>query len=147
MFIPALKHAWIPGLVRILLSPYISEGPADDWESRLAKHLATQVKLGQGARKLRILALHGFTQSGEWFRIKLQRIEAHVRITLSRSLLQYPDGIEFLYPSGPLALQAMVKTTVELGPGSWIQRAGTMSSTQAWNTCVPMSQSTVHSTA
>ncbi|KAK5718429.1 hypothetical protein LTR15_008156 [Elasticomyces elasticus] len=94
-----------------MLSPFILDNITDTLgptrlEELIPHHLATRVKLVQPVRKLRILALHGFTQSGKWFEIKMRRIERHIRTTLpSHRLQQYPDGIEFLYPEGPVALQ------------------------------------------
>ncbi|KAK4897979.1 hypothetical protein LTR27_004363 [Elasticomyces elasticus] len=93
------------------LSPFILDNITDTLgptlsEELMAHHLATRVKLVQPVRKLRILALHGFTQSGKWFEIKMKRIEHHIRTTLPSHLLQqYPGGMEFLYPDGPVALQ------------------------------------------
>ncbi|KAK3624904.1 hypothetical protein LTR56_020718 [Elasticomyces elasticus] len=94
-----------------MLSPFILDNITDTLgptlsEELIPHHLATRVKSIQPVRKLRILALHGFTQSGKWFEIKMKRIERHIRTTLPSHLLQqHPDGLEFLYPDGPVALQ------------------------------------------
>ncbi|KAK5692690.1 hypothetical protein LTR97_011004 [Elasticomyces elasticus] len=94
-----------------MLSPFILDNITDAFwptlsEELVPHHLVTRVKFVQPVRKLRILALHGFTQSGKWFEIKMKRIEHHIRNTLPSHLLrQYPHGIELLYPDGPVALQ------------------------------------------
>ncbi|KAK3638064.1 hypothetical protein LTR56_013274 [Elasticomyces elasticus] len=93
------------------LSPFVLDNITDAFwptpsEELVPHHLVTRVKSVQPVRKLRILALHGFTQSGKWFEIKMKPIEHHIRTTLPSHLLrQYPDGIEFLYPDGPVVLQ------------------------------------------
>ncbi|RDW57217.1 hypothetical protein BP5796_12667 [Coleophoma crateriformis] len=55
--------------------------------------------------QLRILMLHGFTQSGPSFRVKTRKLAHLIKHSLPPAILgQYPGGIRFLYPTGPLNL-------------------------------------------
>ncbi|GAB7324470.1 hypothetical protein MBLNU13_g08393t1 [Cladosporium sp. NU13] len=51
--------------------------------------------------KLRILALHGFTQNGSMMQMKLKRFQHHLERSLRH---QYPDGVELICPDGILSL-------------------------------------------
>lgn len=53
------------------------------------------------SRPCRILMLHGFTQSGDFFSSKTRKLRERITESLQEELgLYYPDGIEFLYPDG-----------------------------------------------
>lgn len=59
-------------------------------------------------RKLRILMLHGFTQSGPLFHAKTRALEKNLQksfpTTGPLSLPSYPGGVELIYPTAPLRL-------------------------------------------
>ncbi|KAF7190839.1 Dihydrofolate reductase [Pseudocercospora fuligena] len=56
-------------------------------------------------RKLRVLALHGFGQSADFFRMKTKRLTQYLETQIQSDLLdQYPEGIEWLFPDGPVRL-------------------------------------------
>ncbi|EME43368.1 hypothetical protein DOTSEDRAFT_72694 [Dothistroma septosporum NZE10] len=57
-------------------------------------------------RKLRVLALHGFGQSGDYLRIAMKtgQLEAYLKESLHSDQLSQYDGVEWLCPNGPLHL-------------------------------------------
>lgn len=63
---------------------------------------------GQG-RKLKILMLHGFTQTGHLFEIKTKALKKSLEKSIPAApkpghLKQYPGGIELHYPTAPIRL-------------------------------------------
>jgi len=61
------------------------------------------------SRKLRILMLHGFTQSGHLFEIKTKALKKSLEKHFPSApkpghLPQYPAGIELVYPTAPIRL-------------------------------------------
>jgi len=61
------------------------------------------------SRPLRILMIHGFTQSGHLFRAKVRALEKHIEKAFPSApkpghLPQYPGGVSFSYPTGPIQL-------------------------------------------
>lgn len=61
------------------------------------------------ARKLRILMLHGYTQSGRVFEIKTKALKKSLEKAFPSApkpghLKQYPGGVELIYPTGPMKL-------------------------------------------
>ncbi|KAI9846025.1 MAG: hypothetical protein M1838_001475 [Thelocarpon superellum] len=61
-------------------------------------------------RKLRILMLHGFTQSGPRFHDKTRALEKAISKALPAApapnhLPAYPGGVELVYPTGPFRLE------------------------------------------
>ncbi|PSK34884.1 hypothetical protein B9Z65_1467 [Elsinoe australis] len=61
-------------------------------------------------RKLRILCLHGYTQSGPLFRTKTRALEKNLQKHFPASpkpgsLPSYPGGVEFIYLTGPVKLR------------------------------------------
>ncbi|TKA74674.1 hypothetical protein B0A55_04704 [Friedmanniomyces simplex] len=60
-------------------------------------------------RKLRILMLHGFTQSGHSFEIKTKALKKSLEKAFTPApkpghLTQYPGGLELVYPTAPIRL-------------------------------------------
>ncbi|KAI5357486.1 Putative serine hydrolase FSH, alpha/Beta hydrolase [Septoria linicola] len=60
-------------------------------------------------QKLRILMLHGFTQSGPLFEIKTKALKKALEKAFPAApkpghLKDYPGGLEFFYPTGPMKL-------------------------------------------
>lgn len=60
-------------------------------------------------RKLRILMLHGYTQSGHLFDIKTKALQKSLQKSIPAApkpghLAQYPGGLEFIYPTAPIKL-------------------------------------------
>ncbi|KAG8624361.1 hypothetical protein KVT40_007428 [Elsinoe batatas] len=82
-------------------------------------------------RKLRLLALHGYTQSGPLFRSKTRALEKNLQKAFPASpkpgfLPAYPGGVEFVYLTAPVKLRGadiptfdsnVTSTSVELGRG------------------------------
>ncbi|WPH01629.1 Hypothetical protein R9X50_00447900 [Acrodontium crateriforme] len=61
------------------------------------------------ARKLKILMLHGYTQSGHLFNLKSKALQKHLAKSFPPApqtghLKQYPGGVEFHYPDAPIRL-------------------------------------------
>ncbi|KAL1306161.1 hypothetical protein AAFC00_004268 [Neodothiora populina] len=55
------------------------------------------------AGPVKILMLHGYTQSGDFFSAKTRRIREGIKQTIESDLReQYPEGVEFFYPDAPL---------------------------------------------
>lgn len=60
-------------------------------------------------RPLRILMIHGYTQSGPLFRAKVRALEKHLEKAFPAApkpghLAHYPGGVSFSYPTGPIQL-------------------------------------------
>ncbi|GAB7339940.1 hypothetical protein MBLNU457_6459t1 [Dothideomycetes sp. NU457] len=60
-------------------------------------------------RPLRILMIHGYTQSGSLFRSKIRALEKHIEKAFPPSPKpgyhpSYPGGVSFSYPTGPIQL-------------------------------------------
>lgn len=73
----------------------------------LSRNMATQN--GEVQRKLRILMLHGYTQSGPIFRAKTRALEKsldkHFPVAPKPGhLKQYPGGVQLVYPTAPIRL-------------------------------------------
>ncbi|KAF2220246.1 serine hydrolase FSH, partial [Elsinoe ampelina] len=81
-------------------------------------------------RKLRLLALHGYTQSGPLFRSKTRALEKNLQKAFPPAPRQghlpaYPGGVEFVYPTAPVRLRgadvptfdSVTSTSLELGRG------------------------------
>src|SRR5579862_9014396 len=68
---------------------------------------------------LRILMLHGFTQSGALFRAKTRFLETSLRKAFPAnhaSNAQYPAGVELVYPTAPHRLRIADVTAAFSGP-------------------------------
>ena len=64
---------------------------------------------GAGPRKLKILMLHGFTQSGHLFELKTKALKKALEKNFPTApkpghLAQYPGGVELHYPTAPVKL-------------------------------------------
>ncbi|PYH97873.1 hypothetical protein BO71DRAFT_372510 [Aspergillus ellipticus CBS 707.79] len=58
-------------------------------------------------KKFRILMLHGYAQSARVFRIKMRLLMEQITHSITPTLSnEYPGGIEFLFPDGPVNLHA-----------------------------------------
>lgn len=62
-----------------------------------------------GPRKLKILMLHGFTQTGHLFEIKTKALKKSLDKSIPpapkpRHLPSYPGGVELVYPTAPIRL-------------------------------------------
>ncbi|RDW61345.1 hypothetical protein BP5796_11237 [Coleophoma crateriformis] len=62
-------------------------------------------------RKLKILMLHGYTQNGPLFHAKTRALEKLLNKAFPASkaspiAAQYPGGVQLIYPTGPIRLQA-----------------------------------------
>ncbi|PWY89221.1 hypothetical protein BO70DRAFT_377623 [Aspergillus heteromorphus CBS 117.55] len=61
----------------------------------------------QKSKKFRILMLHGYAQSARVFRIKMRLLMEQITQSITPTLSEeYPGGIEFLFPDGPINLHA-----------------------------------------
>ncbi|KAH0558835.1 hypothetical protein GP486_004522 [Trichoglossum hirsutum] len=58
-----------------------------------------------GSRPLRILMLHGYSQSGTLFRQKTRFLEAALKKAFPASHPRYPAGVELVYPTAPIRLR------------------------------------------
>lgn len=63
----------------------------------------------EAGRKLKILMLHGYTQSGHLFEIKTKALKKSLEKQFPSAprpghLTQYPGGVELVYPTGPIRL-------------------------------------------
>lgn len=64
----------------------------------------------------------GFGQSAEFFKMKMRRVTRYLEETLDQDLLaQYPEGIEWLFPDGPvsLATDTQYDTTQDIDMRAW----------------------------
>lgn len=73
--------------------------------------MATSNGTTDSNRKLKILMIHGFTQTGPLFEIKTKAVKKGLEKSLPPApkpghLKQYPGGLEFHYPTGPITLDA-----------------------------------------
>ncbi|CAD6449088.1 aab153fe-8683-457f-a660-5a94b05e8ff2 [Sclerotinia trifoliorum] len=59
---------------------------------------------GSGRRKLKILMIHGYTQSGPSFNSKTKALTKLLNRQFPPSHPIYPGGIQLLYPTGPIPL-------------------------------------------
>ncbi|RDL36026.1 uncharacterized protein BP5553_06638 [Venustampulla echinocandica] len=71
-----------------------------------ASSLPTSPPKEEGPRKLKILMLHGYTQSGPLFRSKTRALEKLLQKSFPTSKTSpYPGGVALLYPTAPIHLQ------------------------------------------
>ncbi|KAF2486033.1 serine hydrolase-domain-containing protein [Neohortaea acidophila] len=80
-----------------------------DTPSRRLTVMATSNGASQPSRTLKILMLHGFTQDGRLFEIKTKAVKKALEKAIPAApkpghLEQYPDGLEFHYPTAPIKL-------------------------------------------
>ncbi|RAL15813.1 uncharacterized protein BO97DRAFT_411110 [Aspergillus homomorphus CBS 101889] len=69
--------------------------------------------------RFRILMLHGYAQTAQIFRIKTRLLLQEISQSLSPILLKrYPGGLEFLFPDGPVNLDAAGGSEFEIKPAS-----------------------------
>ncbi|KAI9716133.1 MAG: hypothetical protein M1812_005561 [Candelaria pacifica] len=70
--------------------------------------MATSSPSTSSPKKLKILMLHGYTQSGPLFHAKSRALEKTLQKAFppssSPSTAAYPDGLELIYPTAPLKL-------------------------------------------
>lgn len=71
--------------------------------------MATTTETGNPARKLRILMLHGYTQSGPLFHAKTKALEKSLAKAFPAApaqghLATHPGGVELHYPTAPIKL-------------------------------------------
>ncbi|KAK5164347.1 uncharacterized protein LTR77_010043 [Saxophila tyrrhenica] len=77
----------------------------------IPKHARTMASNGPSSegRKLKILMLHGFTQTGHIFEIKTKALKKHLEKSIPAApkpgfLKDYPGGVELSYPTAPIRL-------------------------------------------
>ena len=73
--------------------------------------MATQNGTTDSNQKLKILMIHGFTQTGRLFEIKTKAVKKALEKAIPPApkpghLKQYPGGLEFHYPTAPIKLEA-----------------------------------------
>ena len=90
-----------------------------------------QARDDAGGRRLRILMLHGFTQSGELFEIKTKALKKALQKAFPPAprpghLHAYPGGVELRYPTGP------IKLDVQDIPGVVVDDRGEQIEAYAW---------------
>lgn len=71
--------------------------------------MSTAATNGDAPRKLKILMLHGYTQSGPSFHSKTRSLEKKLTTAFPAApkpghLPEYPGGVELVYPTGPMKL-------------------------------------------
>lgn len=71
--------------------------------------MSTTATNGDAPRKLKILMLHGYTQSGPSFHSKTRALEKKLGTAFPAApkpghLPNYPGGVELVYPTGPIKL-------------------------------------------
>lgn len=78
---------------------------ADTFESNLEVQFEKEASMSRRDRKMRVLCLHGFGQSGEFFRTKMKRITQYLERNLDSDLqADYSDGMEWMFPDAPIEL-------------------------------------------
>ncbi|KAM3413673.1 hypothetical protein BST61_g10366 [Cercospora zeina] len=96
---------------------------ADTFESSLEVNLEKEPPIWRRDKKMRILCLHGFGQSGEFFRMKMKRIAQYLEQNLDPDLYgDYADGIEWMYPDGPIELTTEAPQSDILEMRAWWTR-------------------------
>ncbi|KAK1093531.1 hypothetical protein LTR48_002126 [Friedmanniomyces endolithicus] len=83
-------------------------------------------------RKLRILMLHGFTQSGHSFEIKTKALKKSLEKAFPTApkpghLKEYPGGLELVYPTAPIRLDpddVVPNSSSAPGAGADVQKDG-----------------------
>jgi hypothetical protein len=74
-----------------------------------AARMSTQASTPDAPRQLKVLMLHGYTQSGALFHAKTRALEKVLQKNMpagpATPLKSYPGGIRLVYPTGPLRLR------------------------------------------
>ncbi|CAK4030947.1 Hypothetical predicted protein [Lecanosticta acicola] len=83
----------------------LADGTNDDAQHHMAEKILEKAA-PVSRRKMRVLALHGFGQSGDYLRIamKTKQLSSYVNESLSVDLLSRFDGVEWFCPDGPLKM-------------------------------------------
>ncbi|KAI5363765.1 putative serine hydrolase FSH, alpha/Beta hydrolase [Septoria linicola] len=96
---------------------------ADSLESSLEVEFEKQSPAARRDRKMRVLCLHGFGQSGDFFRMKMKRITQYLENALDPDLqADHADGIEWMFPDGPIELTTEAQQSDILEMRAWWTR-------------------------
>lgn len=104
--------------ISTLTRPFVRRLPLGLWKTKptIPLHLAIPIGLatmattnGTPDRKLKILMLHGFTQTGHTFDFKTKALKKSLDKHFPAApkpghLRQYPGGVELVYPTAPIRL-------------------------------------------